>query len=137
MSRILVAMRHTWIARSFAALFALWFAVSLTEPAALHACAMHGGGAVAGHHHASAAHASAAHDQGPSGSHGAPKHCTCLGSCTTSNGSAIVPSADTSIGAVATLNDVVELPAFRARVVTAPPFFLPFANGPPAPPVLA
>ena len=137
MSHILVAMRHTWIARSFAALFAVWFAVSLAEPAALHACAMHGGGAVAGHHHAAGPHASAAHDQGQPGTHGAPKHCTCLGSCTTSAGSAIVPSADANIGTVATYSAIVALPAFRARIVTAPPFFLPFANGPPAPSVLA
>ena len=81
-------MRRSTGSRIFAALWAIWFATALSEPAALHACAMHG--LAHGVHAAQpqsgssasapvAPHAHAA----KSGKAPGPTHadCTCIGGC--------------------------------------------------------
>ena len=63
----------------------------------------------------------------------AAKHCTCLGSCCASSANAAVPATGVSVETVAAYALERRMPALRARAVTAPPFFLPYANGPPRP----
>jgi isopentenyl phosphate kinase len=142
-------MRRSLVARTFALCFAAWFAISLMEPAALHACPMHGAGAFghahvasthAGAHgeaeHAASMHSAAAPADAPAQSH-TGNFCTCLGSCTASNAAAVLPVMRASIGSVETYA-VARVPhAVRAHIVTAPPFFLPYANGPPAHAIIA
>lgn len=69
-------MRPRPFRRIFAAACGLWLALSLAEPAALHACAMHGSGSSA-HSHAShgalGAHSTHGHERAPT--------CTCIGGC--------------------------------------------------------
>lgn len=62
------------VRRIFAAACGLWLALSLAEPASLHACAMHGSGSSA-HGHAShgGAHSTHGHERVPI--------CTCIGGC--------------------------------------------------------
>jgi hypothetical protein len=121
------------LGRTFAALFALWFAFSLAEPSALHSCPMHGVGAASAHAHGAVSHHASAPNHSSSDNQPAGKHCTCLGSCCASSANAAVPATGVSVEAVATY--VVDRGMFtlRARAVTAPPFFLPYANGPPRP----
>jgi hypothetical protein len=127
-------MRRPWWERSFAALFALWFALSLAEPAALHSCPVHGGGLVvadAATPAPDAAHAHAGHaDPGPSDQqqhHG----CTCLGDCSVGGAASGLPSASARIASVATRPVRVALPPATPSVATGAPHTLPFANGPP------
>lgn len=76
-------MRHARWARAFAVVLGVWFAVVLTEPAALHACPEHG----TAHHRDAQPHKGAAHHHGADGtsSSSAPtshhQGCTCIGSC--------------------------------------------------------
>ena len=134
-------MRRSLAARMFASLFSVWFAITLAEPAALHVCPMHNASAhgtqtatqVDATHDAAlhAMHAHTSPTSAPGGSHSGI-HCTCLGSCTASSAGAVLPSAVASLGDAATFV-VARVPtAPTARVVEAPEFFLPFANGPPA-----
>ena len=57
-------MQRTRLARTFAVLFAFWFAVSLAEPAALHSCPMHGTSVASGHAHGLVSHHAAAPEHG-------------------------------------------------------------------------
>lgn len=69
-------MRPRLLRRLFAAACGLWLALFLAEPAALHACAMHGSGSSA-HRHAShlaqGAHSTHGHERATT--------CTCIGGC--------------------------------------------------------
>ena len=118
------------LGRTFAALFALWFAFSLAEPSALHACPMHGVGAASAHAHGAVSHHA---EHSSSDKQDAAKHCTCLGSCCASSANAAVPATGVSVETVATYALERGMPTLRARAITAPPFFLPYANGPPRP----
>ena len=131
-------MRRSWVARWFASLFAVWFAVSLAEPAMLHACRMHGmhtAGAAsmapvhAAHHAHGALHGAVPDSQRTS--HPA-SHCTCLGSCTASSAGAVLPAPAESLRASAAFVAAAPIHAVVARAITSAPFVLPYANGPPA-----
>jgi hypothetical protein len=129
-----------FLSRTLNALFALWFAVVLGDPGALHTCAMHAAGhgashvVSAGEHmamHSGAAPAGVAHG---SGSHspgdGAPV-CTCVGHCCAMSVVAPLPSAPTTQVAevVAEQRDVAAEPLEAAP--SQPDLRLPFGNGPP------
>jgi hypothetical protein len=126
-------MRRSSFGRAFAALFALWFAISLAEPAALHACPMHGAGSANAHAHSAMSHHAAATEHSLPDSQNAGKHCTCLGSCCASSANAAVPATAVSVEPVATYETERQTPTEIARAITASPFFLPYANGPPQP----
>jgi hypothetical protein len=130
-------MRRSWFGRVFASLFAFWFAISLAEPAALHSCPMHGTDAANVHAHGAVAHHSSASRHSSSDSDHAARHCTCLGSCCASSANAAVPGTSVSVETVAAYSTEPHTPALRARAITAPPFFLPYANGPPGPAAVA
>lgn len=127
--------------RAFAFLAAAWLSVALTEPMALHVCAMHDGTAVDGGHggsHATApatasdehaAHQAPDHaprNDAPAGSHA----CTCLGDCA---GVAIasVPVAEFASFAPAMVRRDVAFPEVRIARVFAAGLRLPFATAPP------
>ena len=124
-------MRRSWSGRLFATLLAFWFAFSLAEPAALHSCPMHGASATSAHVHGAAAHHASGVQHHSSDSDHATKHCTCLGSCCASSANAAVPGTGVSVETVVAHAIERHMPALRARAITAPPFFLPYANGPP------
>jgi hypothetical protein len=95
-------MRRALWSRVFAGVWALWFAVALTEPAGLHACPMHG--VAHGLDPASAgAHGAAMHHGGGAdgASHSVPgSHhltCTCIGACCAAAVSVFPPSAAVAI----------------------------------------
>jgi hypothetical protein len=131
-------MRRSWVARCFASLFAVWFAVSLAEPAMLHACPMHGAHA-GGQLGAPDAHAlHRAHGAGDVATHDTQRvphpasHCTCLGSCTASSSGAVLPTTAALLPHPLTFSVAPPVHAVVARVITRASFLLPYANGPPA-----
>jgi hypothetical protein len=150
--------RPFWL-RTLIAVWGLWFATSVVEPAGLFACAMHGTGAASGayagpesghaatadhsHHGASpgSVHVIAAtvHVSEPLQESGQQHHdcCTCLGHCCQSMP---VGAPTTPLALVPLLRGDAATAAIAVstRAVTRRPFALPFANGPPAPtPLLA
>src|SRR5688572_8825176 len=88
------------VARLITALFAVWFALVLVEPAMLHACPVH---------HAAAApasaggHAHGGHDAAASLPPQAGAHCMCLGDCAQIAGVGL-PSAVTQFVVTTTLH---------------------------------
>jgi hypothetical protein len=143
-------MRGSWWYRALSALLAVWLGVFLAEPAWLHACPVHSGGAAGGHATARAAAAAGTQSARLAGAtshhadegHHAPApdgrahQCTCPGACC-----AVSPPA---------LPAVTVRPTLEATVVTVDrgrpeheyvaawvDFVLPFATAPPAPAVLA
>jgi hypothetical protein len=88
------------VSRTVAAVYALWFAVVLVEPAALHTCAMHGSlhaamhgtmpvsGHTHGPHDMSSAHQHAA-DSSQQNERKTP--CTCIGACCAAVAAVIPP----------------------------------------------
>ena len=136
-----MARRSRWN-RTFAAVFAPWFAVVMAEPAALHTCAMHSGHgvptsagvAVSGH----AAHSllmehstTEAGDDAPSVPHDAGKQCTCLGGCCAAAPVATPAATELSWAPAEIRQQRQELPECGVRA-TATDHALPFANGPPS-----
>jgi hypothetical protein len=130
-------MRRSSSGRVFASLFAFWFAFSLAEPAAMHSCPMHGAGEASVHAHGAVAHHAGGTQHSSSDSDHAARHCTCLGSCCASSANAAVPCAGVSLETVAAYATERRTPGLRARAITAPAFFLPYANGPPGPATVA
>ena len=116
------------VSRSLGALFTVWFAVALVEPAVLHVCPVHD--AVASTAPASA-HSHGGH-HGASPSHPATSsHCLCLGDCA-KIGSVGLPAAVTTLAAAAIVEvQDTGLPD-HAYVQVAVAHAIPFANGPPA-----
>jgi hypothetical protein len=123
-----------WLKRAVAALVLAWFAVVTTEPAALHRCPVHGGGvaapAPADHHASGHSHP----QQLPGDEHST---CTCVGDCSAGGASAALSSAEQRFTPAPPQTSgrpsiETELPR-----IPAPAFFLPYANGPPDPLVLA
>jgi hypothetical protein len=114
--------------RSLAALFTIWFAVALVEPAVLHVCPVHD--AMASTAPASA-HMHGGHD-GASSSHPATTaHCLCLGDCA-KIGSVGLPASVTSLASTTIIHARdTGLPDY-AYVPVAVAHVIPFANGPPA-----
>ncbi|MFL5575508.1 MAG: hypothetical protein ACJ79S_06020 [Gemmatimonadaceae bacterium] len=140
-------MRRPLWSRAVAALVAIWFAIMMAEPAALHSCPMHGGLAVTaaaagGHHHGGSVPAALAapSEHAAQPQHGAPApvdhgagghQCTCLGQCAMGVGAAapaavvaLAPVVETHATRDAGLPDFEYVPVAAAHV-------LPFANGPP------
>jgi hypothetical protein len=125
-------MRRSLWQRAFASLFAIWFTISLVEPAALHSCPVHGGGTVsATGGHGGGDHAG--HDM-PTAPTDAPSdhaQCTCLGDCTVGSATTIVPAS-----AFELLTAIIRpyrpvLATAGLRPVAHAPHTLPFSNGPP------
>jgi hypothetical protein len=130
-----MSMRHRAVFRFVSALVAVWLAIVLAEPAALHVCAAHDGapaasaaidaGQHAGHHvHGAAANAGGEHGDVPA-THG----CSCLGHCAGSASPVIL--ATTLDGALVVLGSSDRTTAELGFTPLAPAFLLPFANGPP------
>lgn len=143
-------MRRSCVARTFASVFAVWFAMTLAEPAALHACPMHGATA-AGHAHDAVArgaadhhadmhgrvmhHASALGETGSTGASGhqhAARYCTCMGACAVSSASAALPASVDIMQRVVIYATRSPRLTLRAHAIGPRPFFLPWSNGPPA-----
>jgi hypothetical protein len=143
---------RNWLRRPFAALLAVWFALVMVEPAALHSCPVHAGHAAAGHGPAAgepapsvgmAGGAHSAHMSGASvtesgraddaGAPGSPHHadCTCPGACTASSGAIALPAAVLVRPLTITIVGVSPIPTTVAPASARAPFILPFANGPP------
>ena len=146
---------RNWLRRPFAALLAVWFALVMVEPAALHSCPVHAGHAAAGHGPAAGEPASSvgmaggvhsAHMSGASvtesgraddaavpGHPGSPHHadCTCPGACTASSGAIALPAAVLVRPLTITIVGVSPILTAAAPASARAPFILPFANGPP------
>ncbi|MEO8333727.1 MAG: hypothetical protein ABI664_02060 [bacterium] len=74
-------MRRSLWGRVIAVAYALWFVVVLSEPAALHECAMHDG-AIGGEHSHEAPRADHHHGGTPSsGDHDKTPPCSCVAAC--------------------------------------------------------
>jgi hypothetical protein len=131
-------MRRSWLERCASVLLAFWLVVNLAEPASLHACPMHGGGATAGssapaagggHNHA-ATHVSSS-KQSPSDDSGTGhKYCSCPGKCCSHGVGVTVPTIR-----VAFVDVVVQFAEPAAHDVgiaaAAAEHLLPFSIGPP------
>ena len=124
--------------RAFALLTAAWLAIAIAEPAALHACAMHGGAAPAASHHA--------HDVDHGAGHGAATEqpatpadtshaCTCLGDCC-AVAVTPVPTAELATFAPTTVRREVAFPAARVAARGVAGLVLPFATAPPILPTI-
>ena len=134
--------------RALSAVLALWFALIMVEPAALHACPTHSGGHAAapradgapqashaGSHagsHVGAGHAVHAADAPP-----APRHapsgdhaCTCLGDCAGGT-AARVPTGPVARLALVTPTQVAPGRPQHEYVAAWGDFVLPFATAPP------
>jgi hypothetical protein len=114
------------LARALAAVFTLWFAIAMVEPAVLHACPVHDVASVPA---GANGHSHVGHDAAPAHPTSS-SHCLCLGDCATIAGVAL-PSPVTRLMAA----NVVEarntgLPD-HAYVPVAVAHAIPFANGPP------
>ncbi len=124
--------------RVLASLAVIWFGVVTAEPAALHACAMHGGG---GRHAVTTAppteghHEHAGHGSGASESTtDSPAHdaqaCTCIGDCCAALATAV---PRTVLASFAPASVRLEVPTPRSVLVSRsiPGLLLPFATAPP------
>jgi hypothetical protein len=154
MCRLPVMHRPAWL-RSLIAIWGLWFATSVVEPAGLFACEMHG--AAAGYitaPHSSGASAPSQHDPSHDASphHAAtsvvhatlalavnapaspaPGHhgcCTCLGHCCQSVPIG-APAPATTLAPLAEHDGAVAAIMVATSGVSRRPYSLPFANGPP------
>jgi hypothetical protein len=122
--------RHWW-RRACSAFVAVWFALVVVEPVALHSCPMHGG-----QHDSSAAPATAGHEHHADASEhastpdSANQYCTCPGDCSGASrlGLPARPAARWTPDILAAREPVAL--AWAYSPVTAD-FTLPFANGPP------
>jgi hypothetical protein len=126
--------------RVFSLLAATWLAIAIAEPAALHVCEMHSGGAT---HQAAEAgseagpvdnahggHHAAGHESSAPDTPDAPHACTCLGDCSAVT-VVLVPAAGHASFAPASVRREVATPTVRvARAATAG-LRLPFATAPP------
>lgn len=122
-------MRSRSIHRVFSALLLGWFTVVIGEPVALHACPMHDAAAPAQTpdvHQSHDAHAPT--HRAPADHHGA---CTCLGDCSAGSAVSGVPVEPVALANVSWRQSRVVLPPATLAALPSPPFFLPYANGPP------
>jgi hypothetical protein len=134
----LTRMHRRWWERSFAALFALWFAIAVVEPGPLRSCPMHSGLALGAASRTAPAGETSEHARHGSSSsqlpahHGAAHNCTCLGDCASSSASGALPATASVQLHVPVERDVVHV-ATRSRFAPlATEHVLPFANGPPS-----
>jgi hypothetical protein len=131
-------MHRRWWERSFAALFALWFAIAVVEPGPLRSCPMHSGLALGTASRTASAADTSEHARHESSSphspahHGGAHNCTCLGDCASGSPGAALPSA-ASVHLHAVIERVVvHVPTQSRFVPRAAEHVLPFANGPPS-----
>lgn len=125
----------------------LWLAISLAEPAQLHTCAMHGGLAIGASGH-SGPHATASSHSGAATHHAAPapdaapadshqdrdshsNQCSCLGDCSVGKPPVALPGTAARVAAAAAHARQAAYD-YATPTLVAPPFLLPFSNGPPA-----
>jgi len=127
--------------RPFAALIAVWFALIMVEPAALHSCPVHAAHASpsvsladehAGHGGAMASHGNAADASQSTGHHDDHAACTCPGRCTASTVGVALPGAVVGSTVALTIATIDEPVATATFTPVRAPFVLPFPNGPPA-----
>lgn len=121
-------MHRHWLERAFAAFVLVWFVVVTTEPAVLHSCPVHGpvaGAAVAAEQHG-AGHSDAS--RAPDDHHAA---CTCVGDCSAGGFSVGLLTAEQRLVAATPRNSRAAPTQADLPRITAPPFLLPYANGPP------
>lgn len=137
-------MHPHWSSRALAALLLFWFAVITVEPAAFHACPVHCSAAAAEAVGAAHVHgANASEGTTHSDSHELPgrdrdhRICTCIGHCSAVGIAGTMPAAPGVLALPTPRQIQVEFPAPDSPVITAPPFFLPYANGPPVGPRVA
>lgn len=130
-------MRRTRWSRAFSVVMAVWLALSLSEPAFLHACPVHGVGPGAHSAHSGAlAHSADHHNSVDSTApakqdRGGTHNCTCIGSCCCAPPIALAGMrVGLALSESVTLRDT-GLPA-HAYVPVARQHVLPFQNGPPA-----
>ena len=121
-----------WWHRALSAVLAVWFALVLVEPAALHACPPecigHAAASASAADAASAHHAHSAPERpAPAGSH----TCTCLGDCA---GSVVARAPEGQVALVAQLLTTPVAPGRPQHEFVAAwvAFVLPFATAPPA-----
>jgi hypothetical protein len=125
-------------------LFAAWFTVFQTEPAVVHACAMHGAASghgahgqltAAGANLSNAADAHTSHEAGaaepatPDDESGAT--CTCPGGCAAASTVAIPGATEAAIAEAAILNAATLRTHHETFLAADADHVLPFANGPP------
>jgi hypothetical protein len=121
-------MTRSLLHRLLGALCALWFAISVAEPALLHACPMHDGtaaGRQADHH----VHGEATDTTPPDGTERAP--CLCLGDCAAASAMGLAASHVGVVEVAVVASADAGLPD-HAYVPVARALLLPFANGPPS-----
>jgi hypothetical protein len=124
-------MRRTLLTRALAAIMAVWLALVLGEPAALHhRCPMHDGPAPAAVDAVHAGHESHA----PSSDHGG-HGCTCIGTCSAAGGIAALVANPGAVVALESRRVESPTPDHRAAPDARRAFALPFANGPPLSPI--
>lgn len=136
------SMRRRWWHRGLSALLAVWFALVVAEPAALHACPMHSAAepSTSSADASQAAHGGHAGHAAPSADRQAGDHrpaddahvCTCLGDC---SGTVVasVPTATTAPVVPVRLTAVTLGRPQHEFVAAWADFVLPFATAPPAP----
>lgn len=130
--RFLHMRRSVWF-RLLSFVCGFWLLVGLTEPAALHACPMHGAhsahmghghaGMSSGEHAMQTAHSSRGHD------HAAI--CTCVGDCSLSVAATVPTTAPVLVAMVRQPQSRVDTPAANAFRLTAPRYARPPTIGPP------
>ena len=141
----------SWSRRLAAGWLALWFALLSVDPGWLHACPMHGRGAVSAQQESEAptdhgpgapdhaAHGHAAHTEHAAPGHDAPAtpshdshECACLGDCASATaGLAVVVPVTLPQATIVPATAVVPTPVF-AVVTHRVSLVLPFATAPPA-----
>lgn len=133
-------MRRSLLRRGFAAVLAPWVVAVVSEPAALHECAMHsahGIPAFTAQMHGMSGHVHGMTPSGQFASRGTPsddaagKYCTCLGGCCAATILMLPGLAELSFAPVSIRAERPAESAERA-VPAATEHLLPFANGPPA-----
>ena len=111
--------------RCLAALFTAWLALTIVEPAVVHACPVHNAESVPAEAHGHAGH------EAPPSQPAAGSHCLCLGDCTSGAGVSL-PSAVTTLTAETAVEARDTGLPDHAYVPVAVAHGIPFANGPPA-----
>ncbi|SRR6266542_4817204 len=125
-------MRHSITHRLFAQLSAVWLVLLLTEPAAIHVCAVHTGsmshGMEASPHHSPTAQS---HDRNSGHHHSA--QCSCLSTSSRTTLVLLADAAEVTFDVPAILAAAPTPVEFATAAPSPPDFLLPYPNGPPAP----
>jgi hypothetical protein len=118
-------MRRSGLERILAALALLWFACITGAPASFHSCPVHDGARGPTRH---ATHTAHSHEAPTPGDHAA---CTCVGDCSAGGIVPVVPAGRTTLSGVTRPAPPGPRPQPDSPALSAPPFLLPYANGPP------